>query len=320
MRSPKRIRELLKNRDLFLEQARTKLENTTLRLQTNLFTQIINDIVIRLDIKDGLILDNANNYRLISELDRVYDTFNKKVIETLLPQINKGTEMVVNMSKGYFSVVLSGNLPARFEKILEATRVLTDLRLGIRMGKMIRGGALMSMLRVDPLDFKQLMSKAVTSQMNMKDFVDIVKDNITGSEEKIGLLERQFKSFAYDIYQQYDRGYNKKLANEFGMKYFIYQGGLIIDSRDFCVCHNGKIFSVEEAEEWKKWTPDMCEYPPEHPMQAKEGTKYPPNAVPSYLSILGYSPLDDAGGPRCRHILGFIADELAFRMRPDLKK
>jgi len=315
MRPPKRINELLKNRDLFLEQARMKLENTTLRLQTNLFTQVINDIVIRLDVKDGVILDNANNYRLISELDKVYDTFNKKVIETLLPQINKGTETIANMSKGYFSIALSGNIPVRFEKILEATRVLTDLRLGIRMSKMIRSGTLMSMLRVDPLDFKQLMSKAVTSQMNMKDFVNVVKESITGSEEKIGSLERQFKRFAYDSYQQYDAAYNKNLANEFGMKYFIYQGGLIKDSRDFCVCHNGKVFSIEETETWQDWTPAKCDFPEGYVIKQKDVY-----AKPSYLGFAGYDPLVDRGGYNCRHILGYISDELAFRMRPDLRK
>ena len=314
MKPPKRINELLKNRDLFLEQARTKLENTTLRLQTNLFTQIINDIVIRLDIKDGVILDNANNYRLISELDKVYDIFNKKVIETLLPQINKGTETIANMSRGYFTIILSGNLPVRFEKILETTRILTDLRLGIRMGKMIRGGALMSMLRVDPLDFKQLMSKAVTSQMNMKDFVGIVKESITGTEEKIGALERQFNRFAYDSYQQYDAAYNKNLANEFGMKYFIYQGGLIKDSRDFCVCHDGKVWSIEETLTWMDWVPADCEYPEGYEVKQKDI-----NSKPSYMGYAGYDPLVDRGGYNCRHILGFIADELAFRMRPELR-
>ena len=91
------------------------------------------------------------------------------------------------------------------------------------------------------------------------------------------------------------------------------------EGRDFCVCHNGKVFSIEETEEWKDWIPDQCDYPDSHPMQSKEGTKYPPNVVPGYLQVPGYDPLVDRGGYNCRHIIGWIADELAYKYRPELK-
>ena len=315
MRAPRRISEILKRKELFLDEVRTKLENTTLRLQTDLFKNIIEEIIPRLDVEKGVLLDNAHNYRLISELDRIYETFNVKVVQTILPQINKGTGLIADLAKDYFVLTLTGDLPKRFIQILESTKVLTDLRLGLRMGKMIRGGNLMSMLRIDPLDFKQLMNKAVTSQMDMKSFINVIKENIMGTEEKIGSLERQFRRFAYDTYQQYDAAYNKNLANEFGMKYFIYQGGLIKDSRDFCVCHNGKVFSIEETETWKDWKPADCEYPEDYVIKQKDIY-----AKPSYMGFVGYDPLVDRGGFNCRHILGYVSDELAFRMRPDLKK
>jgi hypothetical protein len=146
----------------------------------------------------------------------------------------------------------------------------------------------------------------------------VIKDNIKGTDEEKGLLDRQFRRYAYDTYQQYDSSYNKKLGEEFDMKYFIYQGGLVIDSRDFCVCHNGKVYSVEESELWKTWTPDQCDYPEGHPMQSKEGTKYPPDVVPGYMNYPGYDPLVDRGGYNCRHIIGWIPDELAFKYRPEL--
>jgi hypothetical protein len=88
---------------------------------------------------------------------------------------------------------------------------------------------------------------------------------------------------------------------------------VIKDSRDFCVCHNDKVFSVDEAQEWKTWTPSKGKYPEGYTIQQKDI-----NAVPSYLSYPGYDPLVDAGGYNCRHIMGFISDSLAEKLRPDL--
>ena len=62
--------------------------------------------------------------------------------------------------------------------------------------------------------------------------------------------------------QQYDAAYNSKLADEFDMNYFVYQGGLIDDSRDFCAAHNNKVWTREEAGGCGvNWTPSLGEYP-----------------------------------------------------------
>jgi hypothetical protein len=315
MKLPKRLAEILKKRTASLDELRDGLEKSTIRLQSRLFEKIVEDIILELQLKDGVILDNSHNYRLISKLEKVYETFNIKIIETLLPQVNKGITEIVKVTNNYFKATLINNLPARFERILEGARVLTDLRVGLRMGKMIRGGNIMSMLKIDPAELKQLLSKAVTSQMDRKEFLKIIKENINGTDDKIGSLERQFQRYTYDTYQQYDRAYNAKLAEEFGYTYFVYQGGLIKDSRDFCAAHNNKVWSKEEAEEWDEWTPSKGDYPEGYEVKQKDIY-----SVPSYLGYPGYDPLTDAGGPRCRHILSFIPDDIAFEMRPELRK
>jgi hypothetical protein len=123
-------------------------------------------------------------------------------------------------------------------------------------------------------------------------------------------LERQFQRYAYDLYQQYDAAYNLTLGNEFGFNYFIYQGGLVEDSRDFCAAHNNKVWSKEEAEKWSEWTPAEGIYPEGYEVKAKNIYE-----VPSYMNYIGYDPLIDRGGFNCRHSLGWIADDIAVDMR-----
>jgi hypothetical protein len=153
----------------------------------------------------------------------------------------------------------------------------------------------------------------VTGQIDTKDFIRGLSDIIQGVEGP-GSLEKQYQRFAYDLYQQYDAAYNKSLAEEFDMKYFVYQGGLIEDSRDFCAAHNNKVWSVEESETWYEWTPAEGEYPEGYEIKQKDIYE-----VPSYLGYPGYQPLIDRGGYNCRHSIGYITDGLAFDMRPELK-
>jgi hypothetical protein len=148
----------------------------------------------------------------------------------------------------------------------------------------------------------------------------MLRELITGSEDfkgryKPGALDRQFQRYAYDLYQQYDAAYNVTLGNEFGFTYFAYEGGLIIDSRDFCAAHNDKVFSVEESKKWATWTPAQGEFPVRWEVKQTDVNK-----VPSYLGYPGYDPLIDRGGYNCRHHLGWLPIDLAFKMRPDLEE
>ena len=143
-----------------------------------------------------------------------------------------------------------------------------------------------------------------------------MNDLITGSGEKPGGIESHLNRYAHDLYMQYDSAYATSLAEETGMKYFVYLGGKIEDSRDFCVAHDNKVWTTEEAKKWSEWTPAKGVYPPDYKIKQKDK-----NAVPSYIaSYDGYQPLVHRGGFNCRHHLGYIMEGLAFEMRPDLVK
>ena len=315
MKLPKRIADILTQKQAFIDLQRGRMESSVVKLQSQLFNDIIADIIPELDIVDGVISDNAHNYRLISMLDKTYKDFQVKSSSVIFNQIASGTSKIADLSTKYFATMFL-DLPARFDGIITKTNKLINLKLGLDGGKLLRGGVLQSFFDSNILgtDLKNMTSKAVTSNTNMKDYVKGLKEMITGSPDTKGGLERQFQRFAYDIYQQYDAAYNRMLGNEFGFTYFIYQGGLIVDSRDFCAAHNNKVWSIKESESWGEWTPSKGEYPEEYEVKQKDIY-----AVPSYLGYPGYDPLIDRGGYNCRHGAGWISDELAFRLRPELK-
>lgn len=58
------------------------------------------------------------------------------------------------------------------------------------------------------------------------------------------------KQVAHDRFAMTDRAYVQAAADEFDIKWFSYVGGLIEDSREFCVERNGKVYHKSEIEAW----------------------------------------------------------------------
>lgn len=325
MKLPKRIKDLLVQKQDFIDSQRGRMEASVIKLQSQLLSNIISDVIPELDVKDGLIQNTAKNYRLISTLDKTYKVFQTTASGVILGQITLTTSKIVKLSTEYFNTILfkegiplTNVLIERFDNVVAKASKLIDYKIGLTGDKVFKGGWLDSFFKSNTvgLELKEMTSKAVTSNMDMKDFVKLLKEKVTGSADYKGSLEKQFDAYGYDLYQQYDSAYNLSLGNEFGFTYFIYQGGLILDSRDFCAAHNNKVWSKEEMATWPQWVPADGEYPAGYEIKAKD--LY---SVPSYItSKPGYDPGLDRGGWKCRHALGWIADELAFRLRPELKR
>jgi len=279
-------------------------------------SDIVAALIPQLDVKDGVIQETANNYRLMQVLDKTYKTASIVYNQTLLTQIVTTTTKLSALSNGYFEVMMTGNLPARFESIVAKTEKLMNAYIGIEGETLKKGGFLESYFSQNVLntELKQLTAKAVTTNMDIREYTKILRDKITGTDEYKGGLEKQINQYVGDLYQTYDMAYNKTIGNELGLTYFIYQGGLIDDSRDFCAAHNNKVWSVDEAQEWSTWTPADGNYPAGYEIKAKDM-----NSTPSYIGYPGYDPLINLGGYRCRHMLGWITDDIAEKMRPDLK-
>ena len=314
MKLPKRLNDLVNRKQEFIDLYRNRLEKTVLKLQSRLLDQIIAEVVSGLDVKDGIIQDTKYNYRLLADLDKVYSEFTAFSSSVITSQVATATTGIVDFGRRYFAMSFS-EIPVRFDKIIEATASKINLRVGLQGGKIVRGGFLESMIKDNAIltDVKNYIAKSVTGQIDRKDFIQGLTKMVSGDTGP-GKLEKQYQRFTYDLYQQYDRAYNNSLADEFKMNYFLYQGGLIEDSRDFCVAHNNKVWTREEAATWPDWRPSDGVYPEGYVIKQKNK-----NEVPSYLKVDGYDPLVDFGGPRCRHGISWISDELAFRLRPDLK-
>jgi hypothetical protein len=127
--------------------------------------------------------------------------------------------------------------------------------------------------------------------VNLKD----IRKSVQIQVKDKGIVTKYYSRWITDIYSQYQRVGADEIRKDIGLKFAIYQGGLINNSRHFCEERNGNVYHIDEILAWSKldW-------------KGKQE--------------VGYNPVFDCGGYNCRHRLDWVSDQLAFRMRPELEE
>jgi len=317
MKLPRRISELLDRKEKFMLSSEISLNRNLRKMQSLLVSKITAEIIPQLDMSGGKIRNTLKNYRLLTSLDKVYTDFQKGQRIPFVNEVGKSVDGIVRLNTTYFEVMMGLETPEIFASVAESAARKISLRLGLEGGKIVNGGFFDTLTKNEALllDLKQYTAQAVTGQIPTRDYIKGLNTIIGGDETKPGGIEKQFNRFAHDIYMQYDSAYSTALADEIGMKYFMYIGSLVKDSRDFSVDHAGTIFTREDAEKWRTWTPEKSEYPAGYQVKQRDTS-----AIPSYLSYAGYDPILDRGGYRCRHHLGWLNTSIAERMLKAQKK
>lgn len=71
-----------------------------------------------------------------------------------------------------------------------------------------------------------------------------------------GRLARYAKQIAYDAMAVQDRSFSRQVADEQDYQFFMYTGGTVEDTRDFCLERNGNVYHRNEIADWANLTWD----------------------------------------------------------------
>lgn len=195
---------------------------------------------------------------------------------------------------------------ARYKQIRAQVDRSMRARIGIDdKGRSIKGGYFDDLLgnvsQAVKAEIKTTLNAGVNAGIPMGRLLRQVEISIKGTRAIPGALTKALQSHVFDTYQAFDREASKTYAVKLGLDTFVYQGGLIETSREFCIKRNGKVFTLDEAEEWR------CDK--DLPKKKAEG------------SCAGaYNPTQDMGRWNCRHRVRFISRAMAEQLRTDLAK
>jgi hypothetical protein len=264
-------------------------------MQRKLLELIMSDYVGKFKVdENGKIIVNEYNMRLAREVETLMDRFSAKFQKSVLKDFANGMLKTIDFSMDYYKGM--GYSEARLKSIEEGLGFISE-RIGISdKGNILKGSYLDSLSENAEVrrEIKNYVINSVAGQKNYGEYLKGMKELIVGNDLVDGTLQRYYEQFAFDTYSQVSRAVEKNFADNLGLKHFIYFGSLIDTSREFCIKKAGKVFSIEETEDWKD-DPDL-------PGKSKEG----------------YNPLIDMGRWRCRHEPRYISPELACEMRKDL--
>jgi hypothetical protein len=257
------------------------IKGTTKRLAglDNLIYKILLDYFVdNLDIKGNKIKYTASNIDAVNKIESTTSMFGSALTK-IGEYIVKGIKEILGLTVSDFAKFDTGSIK-KSSDVLEtlekhaATSINQNLNLQIIFAD-VKKDALALMSKPDGISLSELREQLYDKVVNK------------------GMAQKYYSRWTHDIYSQYQRVGANQVRKKLGLKYAIYQGGLIESSRPFCEQRNGKVFSEEEIE---KWINLNFEGKPD----------------------VGYNPIADLGGYNCRHRLDWISEELAKKKRPDL--
>ena len=278
--------QLYRRKDDYITSKLDKLSKEVGGMQRSLLEMIFEDYIGKFDTKDGKIVMNSKNMRLITKIDNLFEKFDETIARGINTKYGQDMLNVTSYNADYYRGM---GLEASTINSLSKSLGAVEESIGIVGGKIVKGSYLDDLTTMPEVreTLKNYVRTSVASSKGYQDYLTGFKNLVVGSPGVDGSLEKYYSQYAYDTFNQVDASINNHFATNLGLKYFIYAGGLIATSRAFCIKRAGKVFSVAETRTWKN-----------------DPTLIGKNKA-------GYNPLIERGRYRCCHTIRYITAELA---------
>lgn len=208
-------------------------------IQDEIFVELL-ALLNELEITDGKLVLNAANLRRVEEIMLTYQR---------------------QLQGGRYGRIVGG-----FIKQLDEQKSLIDREFQLDFGAAITSGA--TLVHNQSIELAQRVLLGDDFKTN---FINVIQDELTRQVEAkaeftetrmalrnivLGSDERQPRMLGYvnqvtsDLFSFSDRKYANTMADDLGLQFGQYSGGLIKDSREFCVKRAGQYYHIEEVRSW----------------------------------------------------------------------
>jgi hypothetical protein len=289
----KAIADWVDDFEAFFLAAQNDLNKKVRRVEASIYRGLIADVVPTLKIEEGRIKNTLNNLAKANLTERVFDEVGRDEVNDLVRDYAAYLiEISGKNAEYYYSIGID---KAKVDAIADSVGLIRRV-IGIgEDGKLLQGGYLYRLASAETVreQVKQYVLTSIASGQSLKQFQSGLKGLVQSTDEVDGVLLSYWNNYAYDQFSRVREINNLHFKDEIGLKYFVYQGGLIRTSRKFCIKKNGKVFSEEEA---------IRDWPKDSDLIDK-----------AHLST--YNPLIDRGRHNCRHFLMWISNEMAKELK-----
>lgn len=285
-------------REEYLAQREALLIAKVDSLAVKMYDKIFTEYLSQLEQEAGKLVMNNKNVSIVKGLDAIYTNFMSKYNVPIVKGFIQDVNGIVPLNEQYFSTISTKPTIAGAKKAIKVVNKglgLTERGVPIKDGftdKFIRDKALLKKIK------KQTI-QALNEKKGFQQFRQELQKTIEGEKGKplSGGLQQYYRNNAYDTFSKVDRIASDEIAEELGLPWFFYTGGIINDSRPICIHCNGKLVY---APEWSKLTVDKLKQ------------KYWPG-VKAKNDSPKWKPLEELGRFGCRHRKDYVPEELVKR-------
>jgi len=286
-----------KLREEYLAQREALLIAKVDALAVKLYDKIFTEYLSQLEQNAGKLVMNSKNVSMVKGLDAIYTNFMAKYNVPVVKGFITDVKGIVPLNEQYFSTISTKPTIAGAKKAIKVVNKglgLTESGVPIKDGftdKFIRDKTLLKKI-------KKQTTQSLTQRKGFQQFRQELQKTVEGEKGKplSGGLQQYYRNNAYDTLSKVDRIASEEIADELGLIYFYYTGGIITDTRPFCRRCNGKIVNSAEFR---------------HLTYSKLKENLRPGIPDGKKQT--WHPLEDLGGYACRHRKDYIDEALAIR-------
>jgi hypothetical protein len=96
----------------------------------------------------------------------------------------------------------------------------------------------------------QILNQNINSGGQFSGFLQQVRDYVVGNDQVEGRALSYSRTYLRDSLFTYARTYQQSVTNDLGLQWYLYSGGLMDKSREFCVHRSGNYYHHQEVESW----------------------------------------------------------------------
>jgi len=235
------------------DQLSAKIEGTIRRVSKSFGNQItatqeglfekIQILLTKLDLNpDGTIKQSQANRALLAKANVSFEkAFQESGYYQYLNTLPDEIRIITEANTAYFAFVKDQiTVDAQYIKNLQ-TQTVGQLE------SLLANEGLESQVKKPILD---IMSQNINTGASYSDLVKQLRGFVVGDEKYAGKLQSYAGQIVSDTLFNYSRAIQEAISTKVGLQFVVYSGGIMDDSREFCVERAGNYYHKDEVSAW----------------------------------------------------------------------
>lgn len=234
--------DLAKKVSDIIEKAYSDFGHQLDQTSKELFAQM-QTLLNKLDLTpDGYIQQSQANRKILAQAGTYFEQAMKR--SGYYSSLNDFTDAIIQVTTvtdAYFSAIIDGfTIDAQYLKSLQ-NQAITQLE------SLIANEGLESQVKQPIIN---ILNQNINTGAKYSDLVQQIKDFSLGDSTLQPKLKQYASQIVYDTLYNFSRSLQDAISAKSDLQFVVYLGGLMKDSRDFCVERAGKYYHYKEVEQW----------------------------------------------------------------------